>query len=125
MPRRIEIELTSASPDGSWTWRAAGARNPKGVVDASVLPDGSKVGDELKVEIEQMMDGIEIVSVVQGREKAGRSDLLELLVDDKPFEAVIETRAKRGRGEGRGRDDDRRGGRGRDGDKRGRGRDGD
>ena len=125
MPRRIEIELTSASPDGSWTWRAAGARNPKGVVDASVLPDGSKVGDELKVEVEQMLDGMEIISVVQGRQKAERTDLLELLVDDKPFEAVIETRAKRGRGERRGRDDDRGGGRGRDGDKRGRGRDGD
>ena len=26
--RRIEIELTSARPDGTWTWRAAGALNP-------------------------------------------------------------------------------------------------
>ncbi len=38
MPRRIDIELTSSRPDGSWTWRAAGAREPRGVVDASVLP---------------------------------------------------------------------------------------
>ena len=45
MPSRIDVELTSARPDGTWTWRAAGAREPKGVVEASVLPEGAKVGD--------------------------------------------------------------------------------
>jgi len=125
MPRRIDIELTSALSDGSWTWRKAGALKPKGTVQASILPDGVQVGDELKVEAEQMLDGMEILSVVKGREKAARTDLLEFIPDDKPFEAVIETRAKRGRGDrdgdgrGRGRDGDRP--RGRDG---GRGRDG-
>ena len=123
MPRRIDIELTSALSDGSWTWRKAGALQPKGTVEASILPDGAQVGDELKVEAEQMLDGIEILSVVKGREKAARTDLLEFIPDDKPFEAVIETRAKRGRGDrdrdGRGRDGDRP--RGRDG---GGGRDG-
>jgi len=125
MPRRIDIELTSALSDGSWTWRKAGALKPKGTVEASILPDGVQVGDELKVEAEQMLDGMEILSVVKGREKAARTDLLEFIPDDKPFEAVIETRAKRGRGDrdgdgrGRSRDGDRP--RGRDG---GRGRDG-
>ena len=112
MPRRIDIELTSALSDGSWTWRKAGALQPKGTVEASILPDGAKVGDELKVEAEQMLDGIEILSVVKGREKAARTDLLEFIPDDKPFEAVIETRAKRGRGD---RDSD---GKGRTGRKR-------
>ena len=128
MPRRIDIEITSALSDGSWTWRKAGASLPKGTVDASILPDGVQIGDEMKVEAEQMLDGMEILSVVKSRQKADKSDLLELLPDDKPFEAVIETKAKRGRGEGRGRDGDRDGrGRGRDGDRegRGRGRDGD
>jgi len=133
MPRRIDIELTSALSDGSWTWRKAGALKPKGTVDASIIPDGSQVGDELRVEAEQMLDGMEILSVVKGREKSDRTDLLEFIPDDKPFEAVIETRAKRGRGEGGGRgresgDRDGRGkGRGRDGDRdgRGKGRDGD
>ena len=37
MPRRIEIELTSSRDDGSWTWRAAGAKAPKGTV-AGVAP---------------------------------------------------------------------------------------
>ena len=52
MPRRIDIELTSSRPDGSWTWRAAGAREPKGVLDGSILPGGANVGDELKVEVD-------------------------------------------------------------------------
>ncbi len=121
MSRRIDIELTSALSDGSWTWRAAGAKKPNGVLAGSILPEGAAVGDELKVEVEQMLDGIEVVSVVKGREKPTASDTLELLPSDKPFEAVIETRAKRDRGERRDRGDrgDRRGGR-RD-DRRGRG----
>jgi hypothetical protein len=136
MPRRIDIELTSASSDGSWTWRAAGALKPKGTVDGSILPDDASVGDVVKVEAEQMLDGIEILSVVKGREKNEGRGLIEMLPDDKPFEAVIETKAKRGRGErssgdregrGRGRKregDDREGrGRGRDGNNRGSGRD--
>src|SRR6056297_1132568 len=120
MSRRIDIELTSALSDGSWTWRAAVAKKPNGVLAGSILPEGSAVGDELKVEIEQMLDGIEVLSVVKGREKPTASNTLELLPSDKPFEAVIETRAKRDRSERRdrgdrrgGRGDDRRGGRGR------------
>ena len=35
-------------------------------------PTGSKVGDVLKVEMEQMLDGVEILSVVKGREKNER-----------------------------------------------------
>ena len=41
MSRRMEIELTSDRGDGSWTWRAAGAKQPKGVVDAGLVPDGA------------------------------------------------------------------------------------
>ncbi len=115
MSRRIDIELTSALADGSWTWRAAGARKPNGVVDSAVLPAGSAVGDLLKVEVEQMLDGIEIQSIVRGREKSDDANLLELLPSEKPFEAVIETRAKRDRND-RGDRGDRKGGRdGRDG----------
>ena len=97
MSRRIDIELTSALADGSWTWRAAGARKPNGVVDGSILPAGSEVGDLLKVEVEQMLDGIEVQAIIKGRDKAQDSNLLELLPSDRPFEAVIETRAKRDR----------------------------
>jgi hypothetical protein len=118
MSRRIDIELTSALADGSWTWRAAGARKPNGQVDGSLLPPGSAVGDILKVEVEQMLDGIEIQSIVPGREKAEDANVLELLPSEKPFEAVIETRAKRDRSDrrdDRGRRDNKRdGGRRRD-----------
>ncbi len=146
MSRRIDIELTSSQQDGSWTWRAAGAKNPKGVLDGSILPSGAKVGDELKLEIEQEIDGITVLGVVEGKAKETRPDVLEMLPSDKPFEAVIETRAKRdrndrdgrrdggrdGRREGGrkrggdgGRDGRREGGRGRDGDRGDGGRDGD
>ncbi|HYN33903.1 MAG TPA: hypothetical protein VES40_14860, partial [Ilumatobacteraceae bacterium] len=133
MSRRIDIELTSALPDGSWTWRAAGARKPNGQMDASLLPSGSAVGDLLKVEIEQMLDGIEVQSVITSREKAEDANVLELLPSEKPFEAVIETRAKRDRSErgdsrdsrdGRGRRDNKRDGGRRDGARDGGRRDG-
>jgi hypothetical protein len=117
MSRRIDIELTSALADGSWTWRAAGARKPNGVLEGSLLPSGSAVGDVLKVEVEQMLDGIEVQSVVRGRDKSEDANVLELLPSERPFEAVIETRAKRDRSDRRDRND--RGDRG-DRDKRGR-----
>ena len=69
MSRRIDIELTSSLDDGTWTWRAAGARQPRGVLDGSILPGGAKVGDELKVEVEQEIDGITVLVSSAGREK--------------------------------------------------------
>ncbi|MGA1077231.1 MAG: hypothetical protein ACO307_19230, partial [Ilumatobacteraceae bacterium] len=107
MPRRIDIELTSALGDGSWTWRAAGAKQPKGVLDGGILPAGASVGDQLKVEVEQEIDGITVLEVVHGRAKAERDDRLELLPTDREFQAVIETRARRDRGERRDRGDRR------------------
>jgi hypothetical protein len=129
MPRRIDIELTSALGDGSWTWRAAGAKQPKGVLDGAILPAGAAVGDELKVEIEQEIDGITVLNVVHGREKQARDDLIELLPVEREFQPVVETRARRDRGDRPRRDGDRRprrddrDGRGRDerrGERRGR-----
>lgn len=119
MPRRIDIELTSALGDGTWTWRAAGAKQPKGVLDGTILPSGASVGDELKVEIEQEIDGITVLGVVHGRAKQD-PELLELLPVEREFQPVVETRARRDRGERR--DGDRRPRR--DGDRRPR-RDGD
>jgi hypothetical protein len=63
MSRRIDIELTSQTPDGSWTWRAAGARQPKGTVDASLVPAGEKVGAILLAEVEVGLEGMEILSL--------------------------------------------------------------
>ena len=97
MPRRIDIELTSSRPDGSWTWRAAGAREPRGVVDASVLPGQPKIGDEFKVEVEQEIDGITVLSVVTKPQKTDRESTIELLPSEQPFEPVVQQRAERDR----------------------------
>ncbi len=63
MSRRIDIELTSKSGDGSWTWRAAGARQPKGVVDAALVPADEAVGAVLRAEVEIGLDGIEVLAL--------------------------------------------------------------
>jgi hypothetical protein len=63
MSRRIDIELTSRTPDGSWTWRAAGARQPKGTVDADLVPSGEKVGSVLRADVEVGLEGIEVLAL--------------------------------------------------------------
>jgi hypothetical protein len=119
MSRRIDIELTSALGDGTWTWRAAGARQPKGVLDSSVLPADPSVGDIFKVDIEQEIDGITVLGVVQTRQKAEPA-VIELLPAERDFQPVVETRAKRDRNDRGSRDGDRRPRRDRD-DRGGRG----
>ena len=110
MSRRIEIELTSAQDDGTWTWRAAGAKNPKGVLDGSVLPSDVTIGKVLKVEVVQGIDGITVQSVIGSRQRSESSEVLEL-IGGADFDPVVETRAKRDRREGgrdRGRNNNRR-----------------
>lgn len=116
MPR-IEIELTSTLDNGSWTWRAAGARQPKGKLDGGLLPSGAAVGDVLRAETEQFVDGIEITAVLPPKGGSGQPDLLEMLGSGRNEPDVITTLAKKGRS---GRKDDRPR---RDGEGRGRRRD--
>ena len=89
MSRRLDVELTSAREDGMWTWRAVGAKVPKGVVEATLLPDLSKVGDVLKIEADFDIDGITVLSVVQQRDKSQKATFLQI-IGDKPFAAVTE-----------------------------------
>src|SRR6202044_2141854 len=63
MSRRIDIELTSQTGDGSWTWRAAGARQPKGTVEAALVPPGEAGGGGLRADVEIGLEGIEILSL--------------------------------------------------------------
>ncbi|MYE66783.1 MAG: hypothetical protein F4236_00905, partial [Acidimicrobiia bacterium] len=67
MSHRLEVMLTSRRPDGTWTWRAAGARQPKGVLDAGLLPAGAEVGDVLRVEAEVSVDGIAVRQVLPAK----------------------------------------------------------
>ena len=61
MSRRIDIELTSNRNDGTWSWRAAGAKAPKGVINATLLATSAKAGDVLKVEADFDLDGITVL----------------------------------------------------------------
>ncbi|MGH9083345.1 MAG: hypothetical protein ACRDY3_09685 [Acidimicrobiales bacterium] len=70
MPRRVDIELTSRTEDDTFTWRAAGARHPRGTVAAGMVPEGSAVGDVVRAEVESGLDGLEIVSLVSKSEKS-------------------------------------------------------
>ena len=96
MSRRLDVELTSVRDDGTWTWRAAGAKVPKGFVESSLLPDASKVGDVLKIEADFDIDGITVLSIVAQRDKSQKATFLQL-IDDKPFTAVTEKLAKKSR----------------------------
>ena len=113
MSRRIDIELTSDRGDGTWTWRAAGAKQPKGVVKADRLPDGATVGQNLRAEVETTLDGTEVLDV-SGPKAKNRSaaESIELLPRGGDEPLVTQTLAG-GRG---GRD---RGDRGDRGDRRG------
>ena len=95
MPR-MEIELTSQQNDGSWTWRAAGAKLPKGSVDGSLLSGKNSIGDVLRVETEQFVDGISVVSVLSGREKKSAHELLEIVGSGKD-DPLVTTNLKKKR----------------------------
>lgn len=94
MSRRLDIELTSKREDGSWTWRAAGAREPKGVVESHLVPAGSNVKDTLRAEVETDLDGTRVLSIQNQKQKQARTGLLEFIPNDKPFEPVTQTSSK-------------------------------
>ena len=105
MSRRIDIELTSNRNDGTWSWRAAGAKAPKGVVNASLLASSAKTGDVLKVEADFDLDGITVLSVVNVKEKGHRGTLLEVLVSEKEFVPVTQKLAEKGKSDRKPRGD--------------------
>jgi hypothetical protein len=111
MPRRIDVELTSDRGDGSWTWRVAGARQPRGVLDGALLYAGVKVGDVVRAEAEFDLDGISVLAVIPPKETRSAGDRLELLAPsgDEPLVSTTlaprrERRSDRGPRERRDRD---------------------
>ncbi len=103
MSIRIEIELTSSAPDGSWTWRAAGAREPRGVLDGSILPAGRR---GRRHAAGRDGEGHRRHPRAVGRPRQGEGGPLrraQLLPSDKPFEPVIQQRVTRDRDDGRPR----------------------
>ena len=128
MARRLDIELTSDRGDGQWTWRAAGAKQPKGTLDGTLLPAGTSVGDVMKVEADADLDGLTVTTVFAPKGARKEAETLEVLGSGRNEPLVTQVLAPKGRGRGRDGDDRGRGrGRGRDGENRGRdrrGRDG-
>ncbi len=78
MSHRIDIELTSEGA-GQWTWRAAGARQPKGVLDSTLLYPGVRVGDIIRAEADRGLDGVFIVSVTAPKSTKVRPETLEVI----------------------------------------------
>ena len=126
MSRRIEIQLTSRKSDETWTWRAAGAREPKGVVSSSLVPEGVKEGDVLRAEVDTTIDGIEVLSMsVAGAvaQKPAKAEVIEVIGSGRNEAGVSWSLAPKSKGRGRGDRGDRgdRGGRGGPGGGRPRG----
>jgi len=95
MPR-LQIELTSARPDGTWTWRVAGARQPRGTVEGALLPSGAKVGDVLRVDAEVELEGTVVTAVLAEPRKRDEPNRLEILGSPKTFEAVTTSLVPKG-----------------------------
>src|SRR4051794_5816723 len=120
MPRRIEVELTSARGDGGYTWRAAGAREPKGIVEAELVPQGAKVGDVMRAEADFDIDGVTIVSMApKSEKKRNEAERIEIVGrpqrDDQLVTSTVSSRPS-GRDGGRRDRPDRRDRKPRDGD---------
>jgi len=98
--RRLEIELTSTRHDGTWTWRAAGAREPRGVIAGKLLEEGVKVGSVLRVEAEFELEGITIVSVLPTRERAESQERIELVPVKSGEQELVTTSLVSGSGRG-------------------------
>ncbi|MGC8498880.1 MAG: hypothetical protein ACP5OV_05205 [Acidimicrobiales bacterium] len=100
MPRRIDIEITSVNGEVA-TWRAAGARLPKGVVNVSLLPQGAAVGTTYRADAEQYMEGLEIVAVLPAKTASPldpHHERLTLIPGAAPSTDVTVTYAPKGRG---------------------------
>jgi hypothetical protein len=70
MGHRIEVELTSQSDETTWTWRAAGAKQPRGTVSAALVPSGTKVGSVLRAEVETTLDGTTVTALLVPKGKS-------------------------------------------------------
>jgi hypothetical protein len=73
MAHRIEIELTSQTEPSTWTWRAVGAKQPRGTVESSLVPEGSGVGAVFRAEVETTLDGTTVTALLAPKGKDHRT----------------------------------------------------
>ena len=112
MSRRLEVELTSQRDDGSWTWRAAGAKQPKGVLDGDLLPPDVGEGDVLRVDADFEVDGIFVTGVLPPKARSGKppAERIEMIGPPDRGAGTTTARMKSGRGSRKRGGDGERGG---------------
>jgi len=120
MATKLEIELTSQLNNDSWTWRAAGARSPKGTVAAGLLYDGAKIGDVARAEVSMGLDGIEVLAVTAPAPKKSADNRIEIIGSSSDDPLVTISGRKKGRSDRPGRGTREGGERSRQGTDRGR-----
>ena len=81
MGHRIEVELTSQSDETTWTWRAAGAKLPRGTVSSELVPPGTSVGTVLRAEVETTLDGTTVTALLapKGKSEQKPVDRIEVI----------------------------------------------
>lgn len=104
MAHRIDIELTAQVSPDAWTWRAAGARQPRGTVAAALVPDSTAPGAVLRAEVETTLDGTTVLALTPKRSKVDErpADRIEVLGTPRSGPDVNVVLAPKGRGEQRG-----------------------
>jgi len=109
MSHRIEIELTSNSGDGTWTWRAAGAKQPRGTVAGDLVPSGTAVGTVLRAEVESTLDGMSVIALLppKGKDATKPVDRIEILGKPQSGPDVSVVLASKSKGRRREGDRDR------------------
>lgn len=95
---KIDVELTSRRDDGNWTWRAVGAREPKGTVDSSLLNTDVRIGSQFSVETEHFIDGIVVTKVFEKKQSSDKGDFIEILGSGKNLDPVTTQLAKSKKG---------------------------
>ena len=95
---KIEVEITSQRENGDWTWRAVGAREPKGTVEASLLPTDLIIGAQFSVETEHFLDGIVVTKVFDQKQASEKGETLEILGSGKQTDLVTTQLAKNKKG---------------------------
>ena len=96
---KIDVELTSRRDDGNWTWRAVGAREPRGTVDSSLLNADVRIGSQFSVETEHFIDGIVVTKVFERKQSSDKGDVIEILGSGKNLDPVTTqlTKSKKGK----------------------------
>lgn len=107
MSRRIDVELTSDRGDSTWSWRAAGARQPKGVLDAGLLYDGARVGDVVRAEADFDVDGITVTAVQAPKGARQEPERIEVKGVEKEFTPITSSLTGKARERAEQGEDDR------------------